>query len=164
MKTRYLLLALVLLVPTQLGLTKTPGSTMGCSNLPRDGTCFHDFASTDDVDVKRSASATGADSEIYSVKKCRRMSYSIDGDDTADVLFMECRDKAGTDCTVFTDDMDNDGDIDAADEAITFDGTAGRRGLREVSVSKPFHFIDVQTAPASGSAYVTLKCHPDLED
>ena len=140
---------LLALSTAAFGIVKDNG-TSNCS-LSSGITCFHIFAST--------ATTTTADSNVYSVKHCESMSYSCDGDGNADFLIYEFRDSEGSDGNVWTDDMDNDGDVDAADEAITFNCAAGRRGLRSVSVGKPYQKIDVQTVPGAGSAYVTIRCN-----
>jgi hypothetical protein len=127
------------------GLSQSPGGTVPCS-LIAGMTCYYDFSAA-------------TDTAIYSVRSCKSMTYVCDGDGTADLLIYEYRDSEGNGGNVWTDDMDHDGDVDAADEAITLDCTAGKRGFRQLAVGKPYHKLDVQTAPGSGSAYVTMRCN-----
>lgn len=153
MRRLWLLCFLVLLVPMQLGTTyfySECDSTNRC-NLTPGQTCCYTFASTD--------TTTTADSPYYSVKKCQTLSYSCYGDGTADFLVYEYLLPDGTGGNVWTSDMDNDGDVDAVDEGITFDCSGGKREIRALPVGKPYQKIDVQTVPSSGTAYVTVRCN-----
>jgi len=83
----------------------------------------------------------------------------VDGDGVSELFIKQSSNNAKSGSRVFTDDMDNDGDVDAADEAITLNGTAGRRGLRGVPISTRWHWVDVQTIPSSGTTVVSVACY-----
>jgi hypothetical protein len=146
-KNTFLLSIVALLALASFGFYTTPAGTSDVCGFPMKagGTCYHNFTTT------------GLDSSIADVSRCSTLSWQIDGDGTGDILMYAYRgdDSGGT---VLTCDLDNDGDVDAADEAITFDGTAGKRGCRGVNVTKPKLKVDVQTGTGAGTAYVTVKC------
>ena len=156
-------LALLLLAITLQGqaqaqeaLQRAADNTGSCD--PKvEGLCYHLFDSTE-------SAATSADSLVYEVKGCKAMTYKLDGDGTAALFVKECSTLSSGACasateSVFTTDMDGDGLITATDEDTTINGAVGRRGYKEVVPGSRWHYIDVQTVPASGTAYVSIQCH-----
>ena len=141
-----------------LGLTSNPDTIVTAESMPQCilGTstlCYHNFDST-------TVAATTADSDVFSVSGCSKVSIALSPPNIAEIQVYQCpKNVKDSTCTVFTHDKNADGRIDEADASQTITGSIGRLGVRATPPSQPNMYIDALGVPGSSIARVSVMCN-----